>query len=518
MGLLQRLSASLGIKQQEPDAAIAPVRRTSMFSTHDDDMQYGRRDELSERRRRWETVQEKMLQKMPKPPKDGWAMDAMDSQGEGDLKAAYQLDQPEISEALLMWYSSQSFIGAQMCGIIAQHWLISKACTMPARDAIRNGYKVVSEEEAALKPEALKIIKQYDKAFNIMWNMEEQLRWARVFGIRVSFFKVNSTDPKYYEKPFNIDGVTPNSYRGIVQVDPYWMAPMLDGESSGDPSSMHFYEPTWWTISGKKYHRSHLIINIPEPVADIIKPSYIYGGVPLVQRIMERVYAAERTANEGPLLAMTKRTTVLKTNAAKALANLKEFMSKLAEWCHLRDNFQVKVIDKDEDELELHETSLADLDSVIMTQYQLVCSTADVPATRMLGTQPKGFNTTGESEESNYHESLQTLQTQGASPMLERHHLLVIKSYVEPKLGPCIVSHEWNALDVQTAKELAETNYIRSQTDNQLVQAGAVDGVDVRERLITDPESGYANIASAERPIEPELEDDEPTEGDDAAR
>jgi len=41
---------------------------------------------------------------------------------------------------------------------------------------------------------------------------------------------------------------------------------------------------------------------------------YMYGGIPVSQRIMERVYAAERTANEGPLLAMSKRTNVWLTN------------------------------------------------------------------------------------------------------------------------------------------------------------------------------------------------------------
>lgn len=500
MGILKRLSVALGIPQDEPAADPAPVHRESMFSTHDDDTRPRNGDELADRRKRWAAMQERLRAKLPVPSSDDqFGMDSNDT----DLKQAYQLDQPAVSEALLMWYASQTFIGHQMCAILAQHWLIDKACSMMPRDAIRNGYKIISEEGAELKPEALKIIKQYDKAFKITWNMEQHLRYGRIFGIRIAFFKVNSPDPLYYEKPFNIDGVAPGSYRGIVQIDPYWTAPMLDGESSGNPASMHFYEPTWWQISGKKYHRSHLVIFINSEVPDILKPSYLYGGVPLPQRIMERVYAAERTANEAPLLAMTKRTTVLKTNAAKALANIKDFMAKLAEWCHLRDNFQVKVIDKEEDDMELHDTSLTDVDTALMSQYQLVCAQADTPATKMLGTQPKGFNATGEGDEANYHESCETLQTHGASPLLERHHQLVIKSYVEPKFGPVAISHEWETLDSMTAKEQAETNLVNAQAGYQLVQSGAIDGVDERNRIIADPASGYTNIPEAERPIAP---------------
>lgn len=516
MGMFTRLAVHMGFVRDDPVEPIEATSRDGMFSTHNDEGRLmSHSEQLNDNRRRWQNLQTRLIANMPRAQSGGnFAMDGTDSQGEGTLKAAYQIDQPTMSEALMLWYAAQTFIGYQMCAIIAQHWLVDKACSMPARDAIRKGYKVVSEG-VELPPAALALIKAYDKAYRITWNMEEYLRKGRIFGVRVAFFKVNSPDPLYYEKPFNIDGVMPNSYRGIVQVDPYWAAPMLDDESSSDPSSMHFYEPTYWIISGKKYHRSHLVVFVNSDLPDILKPTYMFGGVPLPQQIMERIYAAERTANEGPLLAMTKRTTVFKTNAAKALANLKDFMVKLADWCNLRDNFQVKVIDKDEDEIELHETSLSDLDSVIMTQYQLVCSIAGVPATKMLGTQPKGFNATGEYDESNYHEGLETLQTHGASPLLERHHQLVVKSFVAPKFGNMVISHEWNPLDAMTAKELAETNLLKAQTDVQLVTAAAIDGVDVRNRLIGDSESGYTDIPEATRPNPDQLMTGGGGEGDD---
>ena len=52
-----------------------------------------------------------------------------------------------------------------------------------------------------------------------------------------------------------------------------------------------------------------------------MKPAYLYGGLPVPQLISERVYAAERTANEAPMLAMTKRLTVLKCDITQAVAN-----------------------------------------------------------------------------------------------------------------------------------------------------------------------------------------------------
>lgn len=450
-----------------------------------------------------------LIGKLPTPVHIGeyngnFAMDAVDSPDDGfDIKAGMQLSQPEISEAVLLWFSAQTFIGHQMSAILAQHWLIDKACKMPARDALRVGYDIISRSGDPLTPDVLAMLKDYDEAFNVEAKLEEFIYKGRIFGIRVAFFDIASPDPKYYEKPFNIDGVMPGAYRGIVQVDPYWMNPVLDARASSDPTSPFFYEPTWWQIRSKLYHRSHLMIFRNGDLPDILKPSYLYGGVPVPQRIMERVYNAERTANEGPLLAMSKRTTILKTDIKKAFSQMKRFMGQMYKWLAFRDNFQLKVIDKDEEEVEQIDTSLTDLDNTIMIQYQLVAAGAEVPATKLLQAPPKGMDATGEYDEANYHESLESIQKHDARPFLMRHHMLVCRSYIRPKLGQDIRTDiKFNPLDSMTAKEHAEVNLIKAQTDVQLVQATAIDGVDSRQRLINDKNSGYTGIPEAYRPDE----------------
>jgi len=418
-----------------------------------------------------------------------------------------------VSDAVIGWYATQGFIGAQLCGILAQNWLVNKACAMPGDDAIRKGYNIVTVDGDELDPEAVKILKSYDRSLKLEWNMREFIRKGRIFGIRIAMFKVMSTDPEYYEKPFNIDGVTAGSYKGIVQVDPYWTAPMLDGASASQPDTLHFYEPTWWIINGKKVHRSHLIIfRHAEPV-DVLKPQYIYGGVPLTQQIMERVYAAERTANEAPQLAMSKRTTIWLTDMEAVMSNTNDAVGRLQTWAAFRDNYGIKLGDKEGDEFQQFDTSLADFDALIMTQYQLVASIAGVPSTKLLGTSPKGFNATGEYEEASYHEMLESIQTHDLTPLAERHHMLVIKSYVEPQLKMKInleTTLNWLPLDTPTAQELAQTNLIKAQTGAALIASGALSSEDERQRIATDKTSGYNEIGL----IEDEMPEEESPEED----
>ena len=508
-----------GEKEEVAKVEDAPksIARKSLFGTHAGDIESSTKikDFVLDKFSALKAQQPAFDQKVT-----GMAMDDS-SNGYPSFKM-YDAGNNSVSDAVVYWYASQGFIGAQLCGILAQNWLVNKACAMPGDDAIRKGYNVVSIDGEELDPEAAKIIKAYDRSMRLTWNMREFIRKGRIFGIRVAMFKVQSTDPEYYEKPFNIDGVTANSYKGIVQVDPYWCAPMLDGAAASQPDTLHFYEPTWWIINGKKVHRSHLIIfRHAEPV-DVLKPQYIYGGVPLTQQIMERVYASERVANEAPQLAMSKRTTVWLTDMEAAMSNTEQSIGRLNYWAQMRDNYGIKLGDKEGDEFQQFDTSLADFDSLIMTQYQLVAAIAGVPATKLIGTAPKGFNSTGEYEEASYHELLESIQTHDLTPLAERHHQLVIKSFVEPQLKKKVnveTTLNWLPLDTPTAEELAQTNLLKAQVGAALIEVGAVSSEEERQRVATDKTSGYDTIGleQNEAPQAEEIAEEDYLKAEDSA-
>ncbi|WP_218113698.1 DUF1073 domain-containing protein [Superficieibacter electus] len=343
-------------------------------------------------------------------------------------------------------------------------------------------------------------MKTLDKRYGLNRNLREFIRMGRIFGVRHALFLVDSDDPNYYAKPFNIDGVKPGSYRGISQIDPYWVTPELDRSATANPASLHFYEPTWWRLNGiGRVHRSHFCIFRANEVPDALKPTYNYGGVSIPQKIFERVYAAERTANEGPQLALTKRSTVLALNTAAAITDQAAFEERMALWQYYLNNYGVKIIDRG-DTYQQNDTALGDVDTVTMTQYQLVAGAANVPSTKLLGTSPKGFNSSGSYEEANYHEELESIQENDLTPFAERHHQLTMRSDIAPRFGIAPVDTEitWLPVASLTATEQADINLKKSQTDTALAQAGAVDGVDIRNRLIKDPDSGYSGLEAYE--------------------
>lgn len=427
------------------------------------------------------------------PP--SFAMDGADS-GVGEaIKAAFNMAQTRVPGAIMGWYGNQSFIGYQACALIAQQWLVNKACIAPAEDAARAGWKVAFNDDTEIDDIAVqKAIARLDRKYRINQNVCELTQMKRVFGVRLAIFKVKSDDPEYYAKPFNIDGVKPYSYEGIAQVDPYWMTPELTTDSVSDPASINFYEPEYWVIAGKRYHRSHMVVVRHAPVADILKPAYLYGGVSLAQQIYERAYAAERTANEAPQLAMTKRMNVMKTNLNGLVSDPDKFVRAKQLQTDFRDNYGTMLIGEDE-EYQQHETTLSELDSVIMTQYQLVAAVAGIPATRLLGTSPKGFNATGEHEIKTYHEMLAGIQNNDFLPLLDRHYQLMMRSEIEPQMGvklhPTVV---FNPLDEPTEAELAQVQKLKADTYSVLQQTGAITAQEIAEALVKDERSGFESI------------------------
>lgn len=487
-------------KKPAPEPVIEEeIGNTSIFST----------DLLSKKVSRHAVLKaatERTFQKGAPVPiaAEGVAMDGISG------GASMSMLRTDISDSQLLWYGSQGFIGYQSCAMIAQHWLVDKACTMPARDAVRTGYEIGADDGEELDPKVISFIKEKDKEMRLDYNLEQFSRFNRIFGIRIALFKVESDDLDYYEKPFNPDGVKEGSYKGISQIDPYWITPELSQYETSDPSAINFYEPEFWRVSGKRYHRSHLIVVRLNEVPDILKPTYLFGGVSIPQKIYERVYGAERTANEAPMLAMTKRLNTLKIDTSQGITDSDALKSKIENWVQFKDNYGVKLLGENEEAAQF-DTSLADLDAVIMTQYQIVAAASNVPATKLLGTQPKGFNSSGDYEESAYHEELESIQTHELQPLIDRHHLLLMKSEVQPKFGKEFnIVTVWNKLDTPTAKEQAEINKLNADTDAVLSQAGALDGQDIRARLIATDNSGYNGLSAAAPEPEHENEIDNP--------
>lgn len=415
--------------------------------------------------------------------KSGTAMDSVCS------NLNYQGEFTFVNRQVLSYFvASASFIGYYAMAVVAQNKIVQMGCSSAAKDAMRNGYCLVREDGEELQRKEQRQIAKLDKKHKLSQNIIEAETFNNVFGIRHILFK--HKDPDFdYEEPFNADAFKGGKYAGMSQIDPYWITPELEDNDISDPTSIDYYEPTFWVINGKRYHKSHLIILKGDPVADYLKPTYRYGGISKAQQVYERVYAGERTANEIPQLVMTKRMNVRKTDLAKAQANKAKFVQTLNAASEFRDNYGTQVIGLGEESSQL-ETSLADLDDSMWANYHLVAAIFQRPVSKLFGTGHGGLGT-GDTDEDYDIAMLETLQSGNLEDVAYAHYERLMMSEFNKEMELDIV---WNPLKVLSAKEEAEVNFIKSQTDTNLWNTGSIGDVDVRERLSKDKTSGYSGV------------------------
>lgn len=401
--------------------------------------------------------------------------------------------QNDIPDRIFEFYGSHSFIGWNACAILRQNPYINLACTIPAQDAIQSDYRLNygDNNENFEKVDEQKLVdikKASDDEFHIKDICYRLNVNKKTFGIGLAFPLVEGAD---YSKPFNIDGIKKGSYRGFTIVEPYWVAPQLDADAVSNPASPCFYDPTWWRLpNGQLVHRSWCIKVVNNILPDILKPVYYYGGVPLTQMLYERVYAAEKVANEAPLMALTKRMLVADADVNNLIANPEEAQNiiEAVKWC--RDNFGVWFKNSGDQVVQI-DTSLSDFDALIMTQYQLVASIAEMPATKLLKTQPKGFNATGEYEQKDYIQTLQSIQERDYLPLINLHNLIYTKSTYGTEINLNVV---FNPIDMPTEKEVAETAEIYSRIDANYINSGVLGAGEVRNINRSNVDSRYSTL------------------------
>jgi phage-related protein (TIGR01555 family) len=379
------------------------------------------------------------------------------------------------NEIIFTFFAKHGFIGWQLAAMLAQHWLINNACTMPMQDALRNGWQINSAKQADLKEKT--------EAINTKFNFAKKLfqfgKNRKVFGVGIALPIIDGI--KDYSKPFNADIAANNNFKGINVIDPYWCVPQFDNQQLSDPMALGFYEPEYYQIYNKKIHRSHLIIWKNDEPADILKPSYYFGGIPLPQMIYERVYAADKTANEAPELALTKRLLVAKTdNMASAMFDFEATVEKIKKLSKLRSNQGVYLT---EDELKQIDTTLSGFAELINQQYELVAAVARIPVHKLLKTQPRNaLSGKGDFSMNDYEQELQDLQSD-MTDFLHRLYEIAFRSEYGIKDVFEVKFNSPRFMDDETKRDI-ESKKIESL--DKLTSAAIISAQEAREAIVKE--------------------------------
>lgn len=429
---------------------------------------------------------------------------------EGDPISLYnQMMNPNLVSDKVLRYFSDNFawLGWLTCATLAQHPFISRACSIPGEDAVAVGYKIVFAKNDGVDTDAneqkAKSLIRDAKRMGINQSLRKFDFNKRVFGIGICIpcFEADSEEgygyiDKMLSMPYNIDALRRKGlrYSGMKIVDPYWLTPIFDDRSGFDPTSKDFYMPTWWQVGSlkRRIHKSWCVQYVNTIVADVLKPTYYYGGMPLPQMLMQRVYSADKVADEAQMLAMSKRLLVVDANVQKLVANPKEAAKIMDALKFARDNWGV-FFKNPNTNVQQVDTYITEFNQLIMTQYQLVSSIAQIPAPKLLKVMPTGFSDVSELVWKDYAQHIASIQEDEFEPILDRHFTFHMAVNLRERNTDFDIA--FNPVDVPTLMEKAKIVELETKAAKQLIEQGVLAPHEVRQVIRSKKGGDFSNIA-----------------------
>lgn len=316
------------------------------------------------------------------------------------------------------------------------------------------------------------------------------------------------------ELPLVLDPRTikPGSFEKVVTVEAIWTTPA--SYNALLPQEDDFYKPPFWFMLGQKVHHTRLLTVITRPLPDMLKPAFNFGGMSLSQLaeayvdnwLRTRTSVSDLISNFSIINLSTKMSDVLYADDDGT-----DLMDRTELFTVTRSNRGLMVTDKDTEVLEQLAVPLGGLDKLQAQAQEHMCSVSRMPAIILTGIEPTGLNASSEGSIRSWYDWVAALQEAfWRKPIDTIFKILQLSMYGE--IDPDI-SFEFVPLFQMTAKELSEIRTADGTTATAYINAGVLDGEEVREKLARDPESGYQGLDLSKEITPPDQGGDDEGDG-----
>ena len=297
-------------------------------------------------------------------------------------------------------------------------------------------------------------------------------------------------------------------------IEPVWTYP---GQyQSTNPLSANYYRPESWYVMGKTVHASRMLTIISRPVADMLKPAYNFGGLPLTQLLDPYVNNWLRTRDSVSDLIHSFSTSILKTNMGTVLSGAPDtnIYDRADLFNRTRDNRGLMMLDNESEALEQINTPLSTLDALQAQSQEHIASISGIPLVKLLGTQPAGLNASSDGEIRVFYDTIAASQQDNLRPLIKKAlDIIQLSEFGEIDPG---IDFDFLPLYQMDEAQQATIRKTEADTDAVYIQAGVLDASEVRQRLASDPDSRYDGLDPDDMPEMPDMGAEAPEDENEA--
>lgn len=406
------------------------------------------------------------------------------------------------------------FLGYQEYSLLSQNGIIQNIIQSFAQDSVREWIEIksISPEKKLKNEDKIRQISARFEELKVREKFKHAMELTVMFGGCKIYPKIRGDDATEggteLELKFTKEKMGKGDLLYLNVIEPLYATPLAFNATN--PLNEDFYVPSMWSVLAKPVHATRLIHFSYNNVPTLLKPVYWFNGYPLVQLCLDYLMGFESVRQNVVGVAGRFNLNIFKTNMNSLLFDDGTFGKstydrlKIAQ--QLQSNFSIFAMSNDPaspEEWQQFNMSIAGLDTLLNQNAELVCASARIPAIKLFGTSPKGFNATGENELRIYFDLIRSMQTSIFQPNLQAVFELVqidlfgeIDSDLQIHFKPLWTEKPLESSQIQVNKANINSIYF---------DKGILSAEEIRKSLNADAQSGYSNL---EEDFEENDEDD----------
>jgi phage-related protein (TIGR01555 family) len=397
------------------------------------------------------------------------------------------------------------FLGYGELSLLQQNPIISNICAIRSDEIIAKWIKFNSVSDDTNKSDKIKQLEKWFIDKKIKNIFKEAIVNAFLFGGCQIYIKLKNDNEdtkngqKEREQPLIIDKlqIDKGSIEYLKVIEPIWYTAIY--WQSFNPLLADFYKPEKYTVLGNIIHQTRMLHFKYKEVPDILKPTYMFNGIPLSQEITTYLMGFEQSRiNLNKLIAKSnhfKLGTDLEAiidedngayNAGVNMSTRIELFNKVQSVTN------VVVTDYEKEDFENISVNVTGLDKLMNLNLQYVCSVARIPVNKLFQESLSGLNTTGNYETDSFHDTIR----EDRANIVNDHLEAVMRLAMLDTWGDIDEDINWEWLPLKEAGE-TEQSQIRLNNANEiatLVNAGVIEREQAVKKLQSDKKSGWNEL------------------------
>lgn len=337
------------------------------------------------------------------------------------------------------------------------HWIVRKIVDVIPEDMCKNWIKLNTQIDPGSMTRLEKVIKKTKTKERIL----EGLKWGRLYGGAVGVILIEGQEDMLAQ-PLNYDLIMPGSYKGLLILD-RWSGISPEAEVISDINDPDFGLPATYQMTmpnGRmlRVHHSRLVRFIGNALPLWESWAEQQWGASVVEAVYDELKKRDNTSYNIANLVFLANLRIYQTDMADLMGLgdpkiQQDFWSAMQAINTMMNNQGMTIIGQN-DSFDTKQYTFTGLNDVYESFMLDVAGACEIPVTRLFGRSPAGFNATGESDLTNYYDSIEEKQEAYLSPVLDK--LLPIIALSTWGMIPDDLDYEYNSLRKADPKENAD--------------------------------------------------------------